>query len=148
MKNFVKWFGIIIFVAVTGFSFAACDGSVADIGQDVLYGTWISEYGNNNYFVISSNQLFRYAYQPGSATDNGTYTINIKKWTPIQNTGDNRFTYPSGFRVEGVFKSFTGTYSLSHKIGEKYIIDFYLNSMGNEVAAGSSSNAAVFVKQR
>ena len=51
MKNTIKLFGIIAFVAVMGFSMASCD----DADDDDLNGTWVSSDGSTSMVLNNGN---------------------------------------------------------------------------------------------
>jgi hypothetical protein len=66
MKNFVKWFGIIAFAVVIGFSFATCK-------KDALDGTtWKADDGN---YVLKFNSPNMTLIEDGD-TETGTYVIS------------------------------------------------------------------------
>ena len=65
MKNLLKTFGIIAFIAVIGFSMAACGGGDGDDLQTVTY-TGRTEDGQTYYTLrITENPMSRYAAQSG-----------------------------------------------------------------------------------
>jgi len=69
MKNCSKLFGIIIFVAVIGFSLAGCGGSG-------LNGTWENEGGRTTYIFKGSDYEERYQ---GSPATKGRFTLDKEK---------------------------------------------------------------------
>ena len=73
MKNTIKWFGIIAFIAVIGFSFIACGGDDDDGGNDPFRGTWT----NPNMKIIAANGSFK-EYMPPNDKEviRGTYTYS------------------------------------------------------------------------
>ena len=118
------------------------------IGQEVLYGRWVWKSGlNTSSWVISANQLIRIADQPYSETSNGTYTIDILKWTTIQNMGTNKDTYPSGFRAEGVIIHKSGKIIIGQNVGDPMSTEFYLNSQKDKLVISIIGNATVYEKQ-
>jgi hypothetical protein len=69
MKNTIKLFGIIAFVAIIGFSFVACD----DGGTDPLNGTWIS----TQFKIVAANGSFKeYLVPDNEECLRGTYTYS------------------------------------------------------------------------
>jgi hypothetical protein len=70
MKNFVKWFGLIAFVAVIGFFFAACE----DEPKDELNGTTWKATENGNTYVLTFNSP-HFTISP-DYSQKGTYTIS------------------------------------------------------------------------
>ena len=120
--------------------------------QNDLYGEWkwfaTPPSKNNTTFVISSTQVVYIADQPNVETNNGAFTIDILKWTVIQNTGDNQATFPSGFRVDGVIKNKNGNVLIGQNVGDSIRRDFYLNSRKDKLVRSTSNEATVLEKQK
>jgi hypothetical protein len=84
MKNTIKLFGIIAFVAVIGFTFAACDdgksGNGGNNGAGGLNGTaWehvLPDAGGVLTMTFTSNNTFTITYPGGAPPANGTYTVS------------------------------------------------------------------------
>ena len=76
MKNTIKWFGIIAFIAVIGFSFVACGDDDGDkSGNDAFAGTWTST--DAGLKLIASNGSFKeYTLSDNKEVIRGTYTVS------------------------------------------------------------------------
>jgi hypothetical protein len=74
MKNTIKLFGIIAFVAIIGFSFVACDNGGGG-GTDPINGTWVST--NNQFKIVAANGSFKeYDVSDNKEIMRGTYTYS------------------------------------------------------------------------
>ena len=104
MKNFVKSFGIIAFVAVIGFMFAACDNV-----KDELDGTtWKSI--NWDFVLTFDSPNFNLKKTSGDyETSKGTYTINGSTVTLEFEYGYAAIGELSGDRLTFI-SEFGGTY--------------------------------------
>jgi len=91
MKNFVKWFGIIAFVAVIGFSMVGCVLNEND--YEMLNGDW--EFPG--YFVVSITNdvgVFKEITDGNFkiALDKGNVRIGDRKFKNIMKTGDLKWS--------------------------------------------------------
>jgi len=91
MKNFVKWFGIIAFVAVIGFLMVGCDffgGDYEDLNGDWDRGDIVITFKSSNgtFAEIKSNSGWY------SLLNNGSIHIGDKKIKNIKKTSDLNWT--------------------------------------------------------
>jgi len=88
MKNFVKWFGIIVFVAVIGFSFIGCLSFITTTNTD-LNGDW--EFPNGWFIVTITSDVGVFNQITGGnfkiALDNGNVQIGDQRFRNIRKTG-------------------------------------------------------------
>ena len=91
MKNFVKWFGIIAFAAVIGFSVTGCEISNDD--YKMLNGVWnrgdivIAFYDSNGVFTkINSDSVWK------KVLDSGLIKIRDRKFKDIKKTNDLKWS--------------------------------------------------------
>jgi hypothetical protein len=75
MKKFFKLFGIIAFVAIIGFSMAACDSGGDDGGLNLTGTTWTSTQDGDTFTLTFTTDTTARLEYPGG-TFNGTYTLN------------------------------------------------------------------------
>jgi len=94
MKNTTKIMGLLLFVAIIGFSFSACED---DSGKDALDGTtWKQEHVTGAVLVLKFNKPNFTLTQTGpgdlNITDTGTYSTSGSTVT---------LTYSDGKTIEG-----------------------------------------------
>ena len=87
MKNFVRWFGIVAFVAVIGFSMAGCDLFGND--YELLNGVWdrgdiVVTFNDDSavFTQINSNSGWK------TVQNNGSIRIGDRKFRNIKKTND------------------------------------------------------------
>ena len=91
MKNFVKWFGIIAFAAVIGFSMVGCDLNEKD--YEMLNGVW-----DRGDIVVTFNNDTAVFTQINSGSgwkqiqSSGYVKIGDKKFKSISKTGDLKWS--------------------------------------------------------
>jgi len=94
MKNFVKWFGIIAFVAIIGFAFASCE-----LPDELDGTTWTTTIeGDDNYSttitINFADHGFTMTQTSGgeSATQKGDYEMDGSKVTLTLKDGGDKIT--------------------------------------------------------
>ncbi|MCL2412334.1 MAG: hypothetical protein FWC97_11905 [Treponema sp.] len=76
MKNTIKLFGIIVLIAIIGFSMIACED---DSLRDTLDGTtWKANFGGSDFVLTfnSPNFTMTWTEDGGTETESGTYSIS------------------------------------------------------------------------
>jgi uncharacterized lipoprotein YehR (DUF1307 family) len=76
MKNTIRLLGIIVFVAIIGFSFVACDdGGNKGGGTDPINGTWVNT--QQGLKIVAANGSFKeYDVSDNKEIMRGTYTYS------------------------------------------------------------------------
>jgi hypothetical protein len=114
MKNTIKWFGIIAFVAVIGFSVAAC-GDVDDGGDEdhdgKLIGTWVNDDAADSPFGYKYTLKFE---------SNGKLTLSL---TSSWGSGDRKeFSWSTSDGILTLISSgalYDVTYTVEYSISGK-----------------------------
>ena len=125
MKNTIKLFGIIAFIAVIGFSMASCDLE-EDEPSYSFEGTWD---GGNETIKFNDNNFQYFRYGTGNIRGTFTYTSThiVFNTTHFYKEGLNMFfysgdgwveyfTYTGNDPFQGLFKEFDGR-SVPYKFG-------------------------------
>jgi hypothetical protein len=110
MKNTIKWFGIIAFIAVIVFTMVGCDL----LGDDAIDGTWSTTALGGYTFRISgstgvftdipdSNVLYTSAVTEGFFSIGGRYLRNLKSMGNLKWSGQVHTVSHSGNVATGDF---------------------------------------------
>ena len=115
MKNLVKLFGIIAFVALIGFSVIACDnGSTSGPAGNVnVVGTWRGSftYGNTTYnrtMVFNTNMTCTGYTDTASGT--GTYSVAANTVYITWSSGDSNTLTITGNNTMTLAMTYNGAY--------------------------------------
>jgi len=90
MKNFVKWFGIIAFVAIIGLAFAACDLPKDDLDGTTWTTTLPEGAGTMTIEFVSPDYTLTQSVGGTSITQKGTYEISGSNVTLTAKEGGDK----------------------------------------------------------